>query len=283
MKHRIFASGLALLFLLASASESMAARYRLAVEPVYPPDQAEEVYKPLIEYLNRSTGHQFELVLSRNYHTYWRELRQNNPVDFAFDEPHFVDFRIQRFGFIPVVRNEQPTVYALLGQPELEGKDADALIGRPVACMPSPSLGFALLAEMYENNPLAQPDIRSEVSSWRDGVQMLFAGEVEGALVPAFLAETYYNLPTLARSKPLPGKAFTASPKVPEADVAAVAKALQSLHEDPALYDVLAEIGATRFLPATADEYAGQDKILSGFYGYRSTPKAAVPTEAEGD
>ncbi len=283
MKHRIFASGLALLFLLASASESMAARYRLAVEPVYPPDQAEEVYKPLIEYLNRSTGHQFELVLSRNYHTYWRELRQNNPVDFAFDEPHFVDFRIQRFGFIPVVRNEQPTVYALLGQPELEGKDADALIGRPVACMPSPSLGFALLAEMYENNPLAQPDIRSEVSSWRDGVQMLFAGEVEGALVPAFLAETYYNLPTLARSKPLPGKAFTASPKVPEADVAAVAKALQSLHEDPALYDVLAEIGATRFLPATADEYAGQEKILSGFYGYRSTPKAAVPTEAEGD
>jgi len=261
----------------------MAARYRLAVEPVYPPDQAEEVYKPLIEYLNRSTGHQFELVLSRNYHTYWRELRQNNPVDFAFDEPHFVDFRIQRFGFIPVVRNEQPTVYALLGQPELEGKDADALIGRPVACMPSPSLGFALLAEMYENNPLAQPDIRSEVSSWRDGVQMLFAGEVEGALVPAFLAETYYNLPTLARSKPLPGKAFTASPKVPEADVAAVAKALQSLHEDPALYDVLAEIGATRFLPATADEYAGQEKILSGFYGYRSTPKAAVPTEAEGD
>lgn len=283
MKHRIFASGLALLFLLASASESMAARYRLAVEPVYPPDQAEEVYKPLIEYLNRSTGHQFELVLSRNYHTYWRELRQNNPVDFAFDEPHFVDFRIQRFGFIPVVRNEQPTVYALLGQPELEGKDADALIGRPVACMPSPSLGFALLAEMYENNPLAQPDIRSEVSSWRDGVQMLFAGEVEGALVPAFLAETYYNLPTLARSKPLPGKAFTASPKVPEADVAAVAKALQSLHEDPALYNVLAEIGATRFLPATADEYAGQEKILSGFYGYRSTPKAAVPTEAEGD
>lgn len=283
MKHRIFASGLALLFLLASASESMAARYRLAVEPVYPPDQAEEVYKPLIEYLNRSTGHQFELVLSRNYHTYWRELRQNNPVDFSFDEPHFVDFRIQRFGFIPVVRNEQPTVYALLGQPELEGKDADALIGRPVACMPSPSLGFALLAEMYENNPLAQPDIRSEVSSWRDGVQMLFAGEVEGALVPAFLAETYYNLPTLARSKPLPGKAFTASPKVPEADVAAVAKALQSLHEDPALYDVLAEIGATRFLPATADEYAGQEKILSGFYGYRSTPKAAVPTEAEGD
>ena len=62
-----------------------------------------------------------------------------------------------------------------------------------------------------------------------------------------------------------------------------MAKALQSLHEDPALYDVLAEIGATRFLPATADEYAGQEKILSGFYGYRSTPKAAVPTEAEGD
>ncbi len=284
MKRIVLALGVVLVLGLAPSAGALAANYRLAVEPMYPPDQAQEVYKPLIDYLSRTTGHRFQLVVSRNYHTYWRDLRNNSPVDFAFDDPHFVDFRIQRFGFVPVARNAQPTVYALLGQPELEGENVRALIGMPVACMPSPSLGFALLGEMYGNNPLAQPDIRSEAISWRDGVEMVFAGEVQGAMVPGYLAETYYNLPTLARTRPLPGKAFTASPKVPAEDVASVAKALETLHEDAELYDVLAELGAPRFEPATAAEYAGLEKILSGFYGYRTAPKpgqgAAVEAEA---
>ncbi len=258
----------------ALALPTSAANYRLAVEPIYPPEQAQDVYRPLINYLRRTTGHQFRLVTTRNYHSYWRDLRDNAPVDFAFDEAHFVDFRIQRFGFVPVARNAQPTVYALLAQSDYEGKDIRALIGQPVACMPAPSLGFALLTEMYGNNPLTQPDIRSEAVSWRDGVEMVFAGEVEAAMVPGYLAETYYNLVTLARTKPVPGRAFTAAPSVPADDVAAVAKALESLHEDPELFDVLAEMGATRFEPATAAEYAGQEKILSSFHGYRAVKEA---------
>ncbi|MCX7557183.1 PhnD/SsuA/transferrin family substrate-binding protein [Xanthomonadaceae bacterium JHOS43] len=257
-----------------------AANYRLAIEPSYPPDQAQEVYKPLLDYLSRTTGHRFQLVLARNYHAYWRDLRDNAPVDFAFDEAHFVDYRIQFNGFIPIARTAEPTIYALLAQPEYEGQGIRALIGRPTACMPAPSLGFAMLAEMYEDNPVAQPDIRSEPGSWRDGVQMLFAGEVDGAMVPGHLAEEFYNLPTLARTKPLPGRAFTASPSIPAEDVAAIASALESLHEQPDLYDVLAELGATRFEPATAAEYAGHEKILSGFHGYRRNPNLPVPEPA---
>ena len=258
-----------------------AADYRLTIEPSYPPDQAREVYKPLVDYLNRTTGHRFQLVLARNYHAYWRDLRENAPVDFAFDEAHFVDYRIQHTGFVPVARTAEPTVYALLAQADYEGQGIRALIGRPTACMPAPSLGFALLAEMYEDNPVAQPDIRSEASSWRDGVQMVFAGEVEGAMVPAHVAEEFYNLPALARTKPLPGRAFTASPNVPAEAVAAVSKALEALHEDPDLYNVLAEMGATRFQPATAAEYAGNEKILSGFHGYRPPQRAAAVEAAE--
>lgn len=260
---------------------AQAANYRLAIEPSYPPDQAREVYKPLVDYLNRTTGHRFQLVLARNYHAYWRDLRESAPVDFAFDEAHFVDYRIQHNGFVPVARTAEPTVYVLLAQPDYEGQGIRALIGRPTACMPSPSLGFALLSEMYQDNPVAQPDIRSEASSWRDGVQMVFAGEVDGAMVPAHVAEEFYNLPSLARTKPLPGRAFTASPNVPAEDVAAVAKALEALHEDPDLYNVLAEMGATRFEPATASEYAGLEKILSGFHGYRKSVKAPAVEAAE--
>ena len=256
----------------------LAANYRRG-RGMYPRPY-QEVYKPLIDYLSHTTGHRFQLVVSRNYHTYWRDSEQQ-PGGLAFDDPHFVDFRIQRFGFVPVARNAQPTVYALLGQPELGQCPPD----RHAGCLHALSQPrFRAVGEMYGNNPLAQPDIRSEAISWRDGVEMVFAGEVQGAMVPGYLAETYYNLPTLARTRPLPGKAFTASPKVPAEDVASVAKALETLHEDAALYDVLGELGAPRFEPATAAEYAGLEKILSGFYGYRTAPKpgqgAAVEAEA---
>lgn len=268
---------------LLTSGTATAANYRLAVEPAYPTDQAAEVYKPLVDYLNRRTGHRFQLVLARDYHAYWRDLRDNAPVDFAFDEAHFVDYRIQFHDFVPIARTAEPTIYALLSQPEYEGQSIRALIGQPVACMPAPSLGFALLADMYHDNPLAQPSVRSEAASWRDGVQMIFSGEVKGAMVPLYVAEEFYNLPTLARTKPLPGRAFTASPNVPEAVVASVSEALQSLHEDPDLYDVLAELGATRFEPATAAEYAGQEKILSGFYGYRKAAQERAAAEAEAE
>ncbi len=273
------ASGLLGISLMAG-TVAHAATYSLAVEPAYPPDQAEEVYKPLVEYLNRSTGHTFKLQLVRDYHTYWRNLRENVPVDFAFEEAHFVDYRIQFQHFAPIARTAEPTIYALIAQPQYEEEGIRGLIGRPVACMPAPSLGFALLSEMYHDNPLAQPNVRSEAASWRDGVQMVFGGEAEGAMVPNHLAEEFYNLPALQRTKPIPGRAFTAAPNVPEDVVAAVGKALETLHEDSSLYDVLAELGATRFEPATTAEYAGYQKILSGFFGYRKATRQATAGSA---
>ena len=285
MKKNLFAgAAVAICALVAStllpAGSASAAEYRLAVEPSVSPEQAAEVYEPLINYLNRSTGQHFQLVLARDYHAYWRDLRDAAPVDFAFDEAHFVDYRIQFHGFVPVARTAEPTVYALIALADYEGEDARALIAKPVACMAAPSLGFALLTQLYHNNPLAQPIVRSEAASWRDAVQMVFGGEAEGAIVPAHLAEEFYNLPTLALTEPLPGRAFTAAPTVPADVVAAVAKALETLHEDPDLYNVLAELGATRFVPATAAEYAGNEKILSGFYGYRKATKKAAAAQA---
>ena len=168
MKRHAFATTLLLGLFLATAGmltslPAAAANYRLAVEPAYPPEQAAEVYKPLIDYLNRSTGHRFQLSLARDYHAYWRDLRDNAPADFAFDEAHFVDFRIQFHDFTPIARTAEPTVYALIAQPEYEDQGIRALIGHSPAFLQlraqaEPAAQFlpllrryqAALAEFYE-------------------------------------------------------------------------------------------------------------------------------------
>ena len=85
-------------------SAAMAAEYTLAVEPNYPPAQAQQVYKPLLDYLSKSTGHTFVLKTASNYHVYWRDLRSGAKTDFAFEEAHFTDYRRDRLGFTPLVR-----------------------------------------------------------------------------------------------------------------------------------------------------------------------------------
>jgi len=264
---------------LLSAQGALAAEYKIGIEPSYPADQAQEIYKPLLDYLAKSTGHTFVLSVPRNYHFLWRDMKRNEPLDFTFEEAHFVDFRIERFGFEPLVRTAEPTAYALLAQAELAEKGINGLVGQRIACMPSPSLGFALVAEMFKN-PVAQPDIRSEAASWKDGVEMVFAGEADAAMVQTYISDQYPNLVVLQRTRDFPGRAIAASPGVPPEVKQAVKDAMLKLHEDESVFQVLTELGTARFEPATAAEYAGSEQMLKGFFGYEARPAAPAAPEA---
>ena len=61
---------------------------------------------------------------------------------------------------------------------------------------------------------------------------------------------------------------MSAAATVPASVRAAVTKAMLSLHQNKALYEVLVELGATQFVPASAAEYAGNERMLRGVFGY---------------
>lgn len=253
-----------------------AAEYTVTVEPNYPPAQAQEVYKPLLDYLSKATGQRFILKTSGNYHVYWRDLRGGANTDFAFEEAHFTDYRINRQRFIPLVRVADPTKFTLLVDSSNAAAGANGLIGRRIASMSAPSLGYLLLNELYKN-PIAQPEIQSVAASWKDGVEMVFAGETDAAMVPGYIAQTYPNLVPVATSRDFIGRAFTANPKVPADLRKKVTDALLRLHKDKTLYDVISELGATQFVPATAIDYAGSERLLRGVFGYQPLPGRVAP------
>ena len=274
-------TGLTALLLVFASAGATAAEYTLTVEPNYPPNQAAQVYQPLLDYLSASTGHSFRLKTVTNYHVYWRDLRRGTPTDFAFEEAHFTDFRIGRLGFTPLVRVSDPTRYSLLTTAEKAEEGLAGLIGYRIVSMPSPSLGYLVLNELYRN-PMALPDVRSEATNWKDGVDMIFAGESDGAMVPGYIAELYPNLVSLSDSREFTGRALSAAGSVPQDVREAVTEAMLRLHEDPAQYEVLVELGATQFVATDASEYAGNERLLRGVYGYTPRPARDVPAaEAE--
>lgn len=267
----------AIVFLVVLNGAAQAADYSVTVEPNYPPAQAQEVYKPLLAYLSKATGQRFILKTSGNYHVFWRDMRGGTPTDFAFEEAHFTDYRINRQRFTPLARVVDPTKFVLLVDSNNAAAGANGLIGRRIASMSAPSLGYLLLGELYKN-PIAQPEIQSVAASWKDGVEMVFAGETDAAMVPGYIAQTYPNLVQVATSRDFVGRAFSAGPKVPADVRKKVTEALLKLHKDASLYDVINELGATQFVPATAAEYAGNERLLRGVFGYQPLPGKGIPT-----
>ncbi|MBC7655547.1 MAG: PhnD/SsuA/transferrin family substrate-binding protein [Frankiaceae bacterium] len=260
---------------------AQAADFTVTVEPNYPPAQAQDVYRPLLAYLSKATGHRFILKTAGNYHVYWRDMRGGAATDFAFEEAHFTDYRVNRQRFTPLVRVVDPTKFTLLVDSANANAGANGLIGRRIASMSAPSLGYLLLGELYKN-PIAQPEIQSVAASWKDGVEMVFAGETEAAMVPGYIAQTYPNLVPVATSRDFIGRAFSASPKVPMDVRKKVADALLRLHKDKTLFDVLSELGATQFVPANAADYAGSERLLRGVFGYQPMPSRPGAAPAPG-
>ena len=247
-----------------------AAEYRFTAEPTYAPDVARDVYKPLLDYLSKATGDTFVLVTPPSYSSYWRDFLKPDITDFSFEEAHFADYRIQRSQFVPLVRKAEATTYTLLANVEFEGKDPSALLGSEIATMPAPSLGYALLMQFFPD-PVQQPRLLSSAASWRDTVQIVFGGEAEAAIIPSWIASAdgYPNLITLKTSREFPGTAILVSPSVPEDVRNKVRDALLDVEGAPELGELLLELGITRFVPATAADFAGDQEMLSGFYGYK--------------
>lgn len=250
------------------SSAAFAADYTFTIEPDYPPERVQEIYKPLMDYLGKSTGQHFTLVTARNYHFYFRDMQAGAKADFAFDEAHFTDYRIQHSKYEALARTAEPTSYSLVTNLDIGKNGVNALVGRGIATMSAPSLGYSLLVEFY-TNPVSQPDIRSSSPSWKDAVEAIFAGDADGAIIPTALKDQYPNVSVVKTSRQFAGPCITAAPSVPADVKEKVRDALLKLDSDQAASKLLLELGISKFVPATAKEYEGAEQVLKSYFGYK--------------
>lgn len=256
-----------------------AADYTLTVEPNYPAAQIREVYGPLVSYLNRSTGHRFTVRSAANFNEHWRELRSGAKTEFVFEEGHFFDYRRKRSGAIGVARTQENSAFVIaVADPEIAAEGREGIVGRTVASLGAPNLAYVLVFDAFRN-PLAQPEVRSVSSKWSDGPDLVFSGDVEGTLLPAYMASENPALTELWRSREVAGRVFSASPELPQDVRQKVADALLKLHEDPEAYAVMTELRTERLVGVDAGAYDGLERLLVNSFGYVA-PAAPAPAPA---
>lgn len=245
-----------------------AANYTLTVEPNFPADQIREVYGPLLAYLNRSTGHQFTVRSAANFNEHWRNLRSGQKTDLVFEEAHFFDYRRKRSGVVGLARTQEDSAFVIaVADPDIAAEGRDGIVGRTVASLGAPNLAYVLVFDSFRN-PLAQPEVRSISSKWSDGPDLVFAGDVEGTLLPAYMASENPALTEVWRSRDMPGRVFSASPELPQDVRQKVQEALLKLHEDPEAFAVMTELRTERFVAVDEATYDGLERLLLSSFGY---------------
>jgi len=268
------------------STTAQGANYTLTVEPNYPADQIREVYGPLVSYLNRTTGHRFTVRSATNFNEHWRQLRSGAPTQFVFEEGHFFDYRRKRTGAIGVARTQENSAFVIaVADPEIAAEGRDGIVGRTVASLGAPNLAYVLVFDAFRN-PLAQPEVRSVSSKWSDGPDLVFSGDVEGTLLPAYMASENPALSEIWRSREVPGRVFSASPDLPQDVRQKVADALLKLHEDPEAYAVMTELRTERLVGVDQGAYDGLERLLINSFGYVApaapeAPASAAPAEPE--
>jgi hypothetical protein len=268
-------------FALGQPRAAVAADYTLLVEPNFPASQVREVYGPLLRYLNRTTGHRFTVRSAPNFNQHWRELRSGAAYDFVFEEGHFFDYRHKRSGALPVARTAENSGFVIaVEDPEIASEGRNGVVGRTIASLGAPSLGYVLVFDAYRN-PLAQPEVRAISTKWSDGPDLVFSGDAEGTLLPAYMASENPALTEVWRSREVPGRIFSASPELPQDVRQKVTEALLKLHEDAEAYAVLTELRTERFVAAEAGTYDGLERLLVNTFGY-TPPAAPAAATAEG-
>jgi len=236
----------------------------LQVHPIFPPEQADLVYAPLLDYLRETTPHDYELATAQDFHRFWLSIRRGNQPDLVLEDAHLIALRIQRDGYTPLVQASEPATFSLIGNSMNMEPTLDEYIARPVSSMPAPSLGYLVLQSWYPN-PMAQPRVISNATSWLEAIEMVFAMESEATVAPHNMVSRYVNLAVVQTSDEFPHTSIAASPAVPDAVQAQIRDALTDLHNNSDHFGALHELDIDQFISADDLDYEGLEQWLQDF------------------
>jgi ABC-type phosphate/phosphonate transport system substrate-binding protein len=235
----------------------------IAVEATFPKDQAEYVYEPLKNWLEKKTGMNIEIQSADNYYFYWRSAKNNEP-DFALDASHIAAYRMDEKQYIPLARVQEDVSYHLISNqvPETGQSVGEFLVGNKVVTLPNPNLG-SILFDQWFTDLFLQPQKVVTALSWEDVIEQVFAQSADAAIIPSSLFELYPNFATLKESRKYPGLTFLASPTVSQPIQESFKNAIMSIGDDDESFDILAELNTDGFIEVDKEAYKGLSDILT--------------------
>ncbi|WP_298218259.1 PhnD/SsuA/transferrin family substrate-binding protein [Halothiobacillus sp.] len=245
---------------------AQAAALKFAIPPFLPQAELEKSFGPLVQKLSEMTGTPIEMEVFPNYLAFWQDTRTGSPFDIALDAAPTTDFRVQRQHWHVIAKLSGTVTQSLVTGPNDTVLDPSELINKKIAVQPSPSVSALTLYQLFPN-PVQQPQLMF-VDSNRAAADAVKAGTVAAAVIPTPIAAGYPSLNVVTTTAPLPFLAVSVSPSVSPELAKSLQSALIRLGETPEGEALLKQSQLRAFTQATDRDYAGQEKLLEGTFGY---------------
>lgn len=258
---------ISVILIFCTTSKTYADKFTLVIEPTFPVEQGIQVYEPLRLWLNKKTGHQFEIIIDNNYYFYWRNANGTREPDFTFDAPHIAAFRAKKKNYNVVATTVEKLSYHLisLNEPANGQTVEEYMVGKKIVMLPNPSLASVYFTNWF-TDLFAAPKKDVTALSWQEAVEIVFDGSAEAAIVPNWMFDLYPNFASLKESKKVPGSTFMSSSNVPQDVVSSFQNALLSLQDDEAAFDVLVELNTEGFIKSDNASYDEVLKLVPGIF-----------------
>jgi phosphonate transport system substrate-binding protein len=254
------------------ANATFAESYTLGVVPQFNARTLQSIWTPILQELERRTGHTFVLQGSENISAFEKQF-MDGEFDFAYMNPyHFVKATKQQ-GYLPLVRDTGKRLRGILVvRKDAEINDVAQLQDKAIA-FPSPNaLGASLMmrALLSEEFKLGfEPRyVKSHDSVYLNVVLgRTVAGGGVGRTLAGQPAEVRDQLRVLYTSPAVASHPFTAHPRVPKAVRELVQDALIAMGENESERQLLAKIPIGTAGPALSEDYAPLRAMgLEAFY-----------------
>ncbi len=231
-------------------------------------------YVPIANLLTKVLGEKVIYKQAKGWLFYQRDMREDK-YDIIFDGPHFISWRIKRFGHIPVAKLPGYLRFIVVmkkGETGFGGhviNSLEDLVNQPVCGLAPPNLAALTVLAQYKN-AISLPDIISV----KGGMNGAYKSFKRGKCKAVILRDKYFikkvpkkereGLVTLFRSGKIANQGITVSRRVTAAQRAKIITALT--HETPATMPTLRRFAgkAKKFIPATANDYKNYYKLLTG-------------------
>lgn len=239
--------------------------YLFVAPPRESPERGVEIYKPIADFLTKSTGERFTYQHPKNWSEYSRGMIDGD-YDLVFDGPHFVSWRIHNIDHEVIAKLPQLHIWRVIAKKDNEEiKSLNDLIGRKVCAPKSPNFGMLTMMSHF-TNPEKEP-IQVTTKGWKDG----FDSVVQGKCVATVLPITNHKKfdPEQKQTKvihthlPYPNQAFTVGPNIPPGLKARIRKELLSEEGQQALLMLRDRFtGGAKLVSAENEEYEGISMML---------------------
>ena len=232
--------------------------------------QAKAIYDPIAQFLSRVTGQKVTYRYVDNWLSYQSDIH-SGAYDIVFDGPAFIGWRMAKFGWTPLVKLPGNLSFVVIvAKKDKSVHSLKDLEGYPLCGFAPPNL--ATLTIQFEfTNPARQPHVVA-VRTFAQAYQGVISGRCTAGIMQAKLFQhmnaRFHAARVIFHSEPMPNQAFSAGPRIPLALRARITAALLSPQGSVAARTLLAEFKTRRFVPATAQEYAGLGKLLKNVWGF---------------